>query len=753
MTLAKLHTIPSDGRVCLRWRVTTANGTIQIQRALTADFSVGLVTLQATYANTNKAYDDVVTNGNGTPYWYRITDIDGTVSTADEAFACGAPFLAPDNFYRIPMGASAKAIFVSDAAATPPGSDANPGTDPGQPCLTWASGVASGAHGNWLPGDCVFYERGRTITQQLADYHPNAVTFTTYSVFGAYGQRSVARPIIDGSTSPTVPAFNFQATGGTANKMLFAIEHLDFSCNVAARAANDVSAIQIVAEQGVGGSGGTFYVQGCKIKQWYFGLTQQSQNQNGRWQNCVLHRNVIQRTWAHGTGQNPSGALFDSCDGLTLWQNILDHCGFDETSPAMNVGAIASGGASTTYTSNVLTDASGKTWTVNAYAGRMLWVTGQTFGRIIASNTANTITLAGASGTGDSFNQLGDGIPAANTTYIVAEGGTPSQFRHGWYIQDTCTNVTAYGNVAYGSDLMCRSAGKFYRNYMVKCSIGFTVGGWNSTGVGGLDIDVKDNFNDGASPLDIIQYSGGMIGYLGTSGHTCNSISVTGHLANGHALEGLDFYAGGLDILGTVANGVKISDSVLIWKNRGIQFPNPMSIDNLGIVNCTIWVTARLNQQNCIGSSGAWAGGTQVIAGNSYFSVDAAGATTGVFYAGGDASFASMRSQMNDLTSIYLPAAPSYTERRGGDYAGSVGLGANVAAFMTAAAGNRFGSWDARYMAEPLISYCRQGYGMSALGNLPVDVPIAGGVTGGHAKLEQSVSMGRSFGIRGRGDA
>jgi hypothetical protein len=56
-------------------------------------------------------------------------------------------------------------------------------------------------------------------------------------------------------------------------------------------------------------------------------------------------------------------------------------------------------------------------------------------------------------------------------------------------------------------------------------------------------------------------------------------------------------------------------------------------------------------------------------------------------------------------------------------------------------------------MAEPLISYCRQGYGMSALGNLPVDVPIAGGVTGGHAKLEQSVSMGRSFGIRGRGDA
>jgi hypothetical protein len=437
---------------------------------------------------------------------------------------------------------------------------------------------------------------------------------------------------------------------------------------------------------------------------------------------------VVRRNWAHGTGQNPSGALFDSVDGLTLWQNVLDHNGFDETSVAMNVGAIASGGASTTYTTNGLSDTSGKTWTVNAFAGRMLWVTGQTFGRIIASNTANTMTLAGTSGNTDAFNQLGDSTPAPNTAYIVPEGGTPSQYRHNWYIQDTCTGVLAYGNIAYGADLMCRSAGQFYRNYMVKCSIGFTVGGWNTTGAGAQAVDVQDCFVDGSSPLDIIQYSGGMIGYLGTAGQGAASISVQRLLANGHPLEGLDSYAGGLDVLGTCAGAFTLSDSVIIWKNRGLQFPNPMSVSGvLSAVRNTIWVTTALNQQNCIGSSAAWAAaGGQNNGNNSYFSVDAAGSTSGVFYNGSPQSLATMKTAMSDTTSTYLGAAPSYTERRGGDYWAQYGTG-NITTFMAAAAANRFGSWDVRAMAEPLISYCRQGYGMPVLGSLPADLAVSGG--------------------------
>lgn len=748
MANSKIHTVGGDGRVCVRWRNTGTDGLQTLQRAYDAAFTLGLVTLSSSIAQGTQTYDDVLTNDQSTFYYYRVSDAGGTNSTADEAFAHNAIFLASDNFYRIPLGAGKKVLFLTDAAATPAGSDTNTGLNPGVPLLSWA-GVSNASFGNWQPGDFVLCERGRTIVQKIADYHPNTVTFTTYSVWGAYGQRSVARPICDGSVAAGTTPFNFQATGGTTNVALFAVEHIDFSCNVGVRAATDPPGINIVSESGLGGStgGGTFYLQGNRVKQWQFGAQEIVVNQTGRWKNCVVHRNVAERNWTHGTGSNPSGMLFSSVDGLTLYQNVLNHNGFDETSPAMvSNGFSASGTMTGVPTATGFSDST-KTWTVNAFVGRMVWVQGATFGRVIQSNTANSITLAAS----DAFNQLGDSTPSTGFTYTVPEGGTPSQFRHNWYIQDDCTAVLAYGNAATGADLMCRSAGQFYRNYIAKSSIGFTVGGYNTTGVGSLAIDVQDSMVDGASPLDIIQYSGGMIGYLGTAGQACASISVNGLLANGHPLEGLDFYAGGLDVLGTCSGSVSLTNSVLIWKNRGIQFPSPMTLAGLTTSGLQIWVTTRLNQQNCIGSSGTWNGGTQSNGGNSYFSVDSNGSTSGVFYASGDQSFAQMKTAMNDTTSTYLSSAPTYTERRGGDYAGTVGLGSNIAALFTAMSANRFGSWDTRYMAEPCISYCRQGYGMSALPNLPVDVPLTNGSPGG-GRRQSTLKYGRGFGVQGRGE-
>lgn len=489
----------------------------------------------------------------------------------------------------------------------------------------------------------------------------------------------------------------------------------------------------------------------------------------------------------NGGPHNPSGVLLHAIDNLSITESFFPRCGFSSAADPMfnftgavqydnggggGVGRVIDSGAAFVMSTITVVSATSTSVTVAAASlpgtNTMLngWITftsgvnnGQT--KKISANTNSSITWVGAIGTAINGDTLTCTLSMANRmvdvgglqklvasvpdlTHLVlnepwtANGATtpsngaagracwstPSIFRHGLYIQDSCTNILIDNCYFSEMDCMPRSGATVQNSLFAMMSIGLAIPGVQYSSFDGSVLSIQPRvvqrcgFDGFREVID--KFSGGQIAFLGDSNAVVNNAAVTfsENIIYGDpiASEPMSRFAGGgVNIqlrTGQTATTATVVDNYVQTTNSFLVVDYPAAYTGLWTFRrnvCSMFANGFGALVLSTRNNSDWVpGGGQSVGANNLYSTAGDGHLFN--YGGSDRTNAAWNTKSGDSGSTYpgSPLLPT-SKRRLTDYCTFRGISATRAAYEAQVETLWGYNWNPIWTARYVVDYMRAG--------------------------------------------
>ncbi|MDB5290176.1 MAG: hypothetical protein JWL69_1417 [Phycisphaerales bacterium] len=223
--------------------------------------------------------------------------------------------LDPNGWTVVTPSADSRQIYVSSSG----GSDKNDGLSPTTPVAS--INKAYSLLRNGFP-DWILFKRGDTFVGNFGYFNDSGRSTQEPAVITAYGDVSLPRPVIDGTT-------------GTAFHGGALIQHVDLLDLSFTSSTHDPTSPNFTNQGSYGiydlGTMNDFLVEDCSFS--YFGnnISLQGTSTYGPVTNVTIRRSEILD--AYNTNGNSQGMYAEQVNGLTIQENVFDHNGWSTLVP------------------------------------------------------------------------------------------------------------------------------------------------------------------------------------------------------------------------------------------------------------------------------------------------------------------------------------------------------------------------------------------------------------------------------------